>query len=187
MIKSLCSWQFKMFSGYKSSYYLRPDDCRIPLKDVPMIPKLLKMNKLSKDEDNKAKEVCQEYKAFPQSSPRAFTSKFKAGTLPLQAYLATVPETEDDIIDQNLDTDDLAGENSDTDEGVNNTTVDGYVDEPGEWDSGSSDGEDAVVDSDSEDGTCGVIFTSVNQNRVTRSGRRIVAPKHFMYEEESGI
>ena len=179
MIKSLCSWQFKMFSGYKSSYYLRPDDCRIPLKDVPMIPKLLKMNKLSKDEDNKAKEVCQEYKAF--------ASKFKAGTLPLQAYLATEPETEDDIIDQNLDTDDLAGENSDTDEGVNNTTVDGYVDEPGEWDSGSSDGEDAVVDSDLEDGTYGGIFTSVNQNRVTRSGRRIVAPKHFMYDEESGI
>ena len=69
--------------------------------------------------------------------------------MPLQAYLATEPETEDDIIDQNLDTDDLAGENSDTDEGVNNTTVDGYVDEPGEWDSGSSDGG---------------IFTSVNQN-----------------------
>ena len=44
----------------------------------------------------------------------------------------TEAETEDDIIDQNLDTDDLAGENSDTDEGVNNTTVDGYVDEPGE-------------------------------------------------------
>ena len=83
MIKSLCSWQFKMFSGYKSSYYLRPDDCRIPLKDVPMIPKLLKMNKLSKDEDNKAKEVCQEYKALPQSSTRAFTSNVKAGTLPL--------------------------------------------------------------------------------------------------------
>ena len=145
-----------------------------------MIPKLLKMNKLSKDEDNKAKEVCQEYKALPQSSTRA-------GTLPLQAYLATEPETEDDIIDQNLDTDDLAGENSDTDEGVNNTTVDGYVDEPGEWDSGSLDGEDAVVDSDSEDGTYGGIFTSVNQNRVTRSGRRIVAPKHFMYDEESGI
>ena len=45
----------------------------------------------------------------------------------------------------------------------------------------------AVVDSDSEDGTYGGIFTSVNQNRVTRSGRRIVAPKHFMYDEESGI
>ena len=38
-----------------------------------------------------------------------------------------------------------------------------------------------MVDSDSEDGTYGGIFTSVNQNRVTRSGRRIVAPKHFMY------
>ena len=46
---------------------------------------------------------------------------------------------------------------------------------------------DKVVDSDSEDGTYGGIFTSVNQNRVTRSGRRIVAPKHFMYDEESGI
>ena len=79
----------------------------------------------------------------------------------------TEAETEDDIIDQNLDTDDLAGENSDTDEGVNNTTVDGYVDEPGEQDSGNSDGEDAVVDSDSEDGTYVGIFTSVNQNRVT--------------------
>ena len=33
----------------------------------------------------------------------------------------------------------------DTDDGVNNTSVDGYVYGPSEWDSGSSDGEDAVV------------------------------------------
>ena len=185
MVKSLCSWPFKMFSGYKSSYYLRPDNCRIPLEDVPMIPKLLNMNRLSKDDDNKAKEVCQEYKALPQSSTRAFTSKFKAGTLPLQAYLVTEPETGDDSIDQNLETEDLVVENSDTGEG--STSEDGYIDEPQEWDSASSDGEDVVVDSDSDDGTYGGMFTSVNQNRVTRSGRRVVAPKHFMYDGDSGI
>ena len=105
--------------------------------------------------------------------------------MPLQAYLVTEPETGDDSIDQNLETEDLVVENSDTGEG--STSEDGYIDEPQEWDSASSDGEDVVVDSDSDDGTYGGMFTSVNQNRVTRSGRRVVAPKHFMYDGDSGI
>ena len=32
------------------------------------------------------KTLCKEYKALPQASTRSFTSKFKDGTLPLQAY-----------------------------------------------------------------------------------------------------
>ena len=98
--------------------------------------------------------------------------------MPLQAYLVTEPETEGDSIDQ-------TAENSDTGEG--STSEDGYIDEPGEWDSASSDGEDVVVETDSDDGTYDGMFTSVNQNRVTRSGRRVVAPKHFMYNGDSGI
>ena len=62
MTKSLCSWPFKMFSGYKSSYYLRPDECKIPLDDVPMIPKLSNLNILSKEENKKAKELCKNIK-----------------------------------------------------------------------------------------------------------------------------
>ena len=61
-----------------------------------MMPKLPNMNKLSKEENRQAKELCQEHRALPQSSTRSFTSKFKAGTLPLQAYLADDPDVEDE-------------------------------------------------------------------------------------------
>ena len=91
-VKSLCSWSFQMFSGFKSSYYLRPEESRIPLRDIPMMPKLPSMNTLTKEEIKKMEEVCREHKALPQSSTRCFTSKFKAGTLPLQAYLTDDPE-----------------------------------------------------------------------------------------------
>ena len=179
MVKSLCSWPFKMFSGSKSSYYLRPDECRIPLEDVPMMPKLSKLNNLSKEENMKAKELCKEHKALPQASTRAFTSKFKAGTLPLQAYSVVEPETEDENPDDNF--------NEDTTEDSNERNTEsnmGYVDEPAEWDSASS--TDDLEDVDESVNTSGS-FSHMNQNRVTRSGRRVVAAKHFMFEEDSGV
>jgi len=176
MVKSLCTWPFKMFSGYKSSYYLRPEECRIPLEDVPMIPKLSKMNTLSKEENNQAKEICKEHKALPQSSTRAFTSRFKAGTLPLQAY--SIAEPEPMTVNENPDKDidgDAVGDSDET------NSDDGYVDELVEWDSSCS--TDAEDDPDCVNNSG--IFNHMNQNRVTRSGRRVVAAKHFMFEEDS--
>ena len=84
--KSLASWSFQMFSGFKSSYHLKPEENRIPLGEIPMMPKLPNVNNLSKEENRKAKEVYQEHIALPPSSTRTLTSKFKAGTLPLQPY-----------------------------------------------------------------------------------------------------
>ena len=177
MVKSLCRWPFKMFSGYKSSYYLRPDECSIPLEDVPMMPKLSKLNNLSKEENIKAKELCKEHKALPQSSTRAFTSKFKAGTLPLQAYSIAEPETVNGNPDEDFNKDT-------TEDSIERNSDAGYVDEPAEWDSASStDDEEDVYESVSNSGT----FSHMNQNRVTRSGRKVVAAKHFMFEEDSGV
>ena len=61
--------------------YLNTKVIKVKLSKLPNI------NNLSKEENWKAKEVCQEHKALPQSSTRTFTSKFKAETLPLLAYL----------------------------------------------------------------------------------------------------
>ena len=83
-------------------------------------------------------------------------------------------------IDDNFDT--AAGGSKET------NTDDGYIDEPAEWDSASSsDGEDVLVENDSEIASISGSFSNVNQNRVTRSGRRITAAKHFMYDEDSGM
>ena len=68
------------------------------------MPKLDSMNNLSPEENKKARETCKEYKALTQASTRAFTSKFKAGTLPLQAYLQPDPGNEiesDTDVDKN--------------------------------------------------------------------------------------
>ena len=171
--KSLASWSFQMFSGFKSSYYLKPEENRIPLCDIPMMPKLPNMNRLSVEENRKAKEVCLEHKALPQSSTRTFTSKFKAGTLPLQSYLIDNVEAEDDT-------------NSPEDEiqtaSATDVLIDAFVDEPHEWDSGSSEDEDRgeSEDDSAEDVVDG--FNHFNQRRVTRSGREIFAAKHFMFE-----
>ena len=51
--KSLASWSFQMFSGFKSSYYLKPEENIIPLGEIPMMPKLPNMNHLSKEENRK--------------------------------------------------------------------------------------------------------------------------------------
>ena len=127
-----------MFSGFKSSYYLKPEENRIPLGEIPMMPKFPNMNNLSKEENRKAKEVCQEHKALPQSSTRTFTSKFKAGTLPLQAYLTANVEAE-------TDPNSLGGEIQS--ESVPDSPVmnDAFVDEPPEWDSDSSAEDDVTV------------------------------------------
>ena len=182
--KSLCSWSFQMFSGFKSSYYLKPEEHRIPLSDIPMMPKLpANLNVLSYEENRQAKEICQEHKALPQSSTRTFTSKFKAGTLPLQAYLTADPETElesgQDETQKTLDDDIVRIEGRDL-----NNSDDGYVDEPPEWDSDSSDdGEGEVEDGcEVEDVIETAGFIHVNQDRVTRSGRRVNAARHFMYD-----
>ena len=86
--KSMCSWSFQLYSGKESkSHYFRPDKNSIPLETIPTVPKLGGVQRvLSKEENKKARDLCIEYKALPQSSTRTFTSKFKAGTLPLQAY-----------------------------------------------------------------------------------------------------
>ena len=69
-----------------------------------MIPKLVNLNNLSKEENDKAKEICQDYKALPQSSTKAFTSKFKDGDLPLQAYIEAQSEMETGSHAENSDT-----------------------------------------------------------------------------------
>ena len=155
--KSLCSWSFQMFSGFKSSYYLKPEDSRIPLGDVPMMPKLDSMNNLSPEENEKARETCKEYKALPQASTRAFTSKFNAGTLPLQAYLQPDPGNE-------VESDTDGDKNTvSADDEVNSDVSADYVDESPEWDSGSS--SDSDIDEDITEGDVNetVGFIHVNQ------------------------
>ena len=164
--KSLCTWSFQMFSGFKSSYYLMPEKNRIPLSGIPMMPKLPNMNKLSKEENRQAKELCQEHRALPQSSTRSFTSKFKAGTLPLQAYLADDPDVEDENLGARED------ETEPIEETPVNESIEEFVDEPPEWDTDCSDDEAEDVQ---EDGSNEAGFCHVNQNLVTRSGRRIMA------------
>ena len=174
--KSLASWSFQMFSGFKSSYYLKPEENRIPLGEIPMMPKLPNMNNLSKEENRKAKEVCQEHKALPQSSTRTFTSKFKAGTLPLQAYLTANVEAE---ADPNSLGDEIESE-SVPDSPVMN---DAFVDEPPEWDSDSSAEDDGDSEENSEVEVELAGFNNFNQRRVTRSGRQVAAAKHFMFDD----
>ena len=178
-VKSLCSWSFQMFSGFKSSYYLRPEESRIPLRDIPMMPKLPSMNTLTKEEIKKMEEVCREHKALPQSSTRCFTSKFKAGTLPLQAYLTDDPEV--------LNTDENVDQRAEEEEDTSGLVVaehgaeDDLIDEPPEWDSESYDEEDILmVTADEPEAREG--YSHFNQQRITRSGRRIVAAKHYMFD-----
>ena len=95
-----------------------------------MIPKIYKLNNLSKEENYQVMEVCKEFKALPQSSTRVFTSKFKAGTLPLQAYSIAEPETVDENPDEDFNKDTI-GDFEDANSGA------GHVDEPAEWDSSS--------------------------------------------------
>ena len=169
--KSLASWSFQMFSGFKSSYYLKPEENRIPLGDIPMMPKIPNMNSLSEEENRKAKEVCLEHKALPQSSMRTFTSKFKAGTLPLQAYLTD--DVEDDEDATNSIEDAILAPPA-------TPILDDFVDELPEWDSGSSEEDDSGADDSSEEVVDG--FNHFNQKRVTRSGREVCAAKHFMFD-----
>ena len=61
---------------------------------------------------------------------------------------------------------------------------DEFIDEAQEWDSsGSSDDEvEDGGDVGGEEVTGGAGYSHVNQSRVTRSGRRVMAAKHFMYD-----
>ena len=185
-VKSLCSWSFQMYSGYKSSYYLKPESSRIQLSDIPMMPKLPNQNLLNKEEIRRVQEICIEHKALPQSSTRTFTSKFKAGTLPLQAYLTDDPEAVEgeaqcDVIVAEGDGEVIVAEGDgegDTEE-YNKTAE--FIDEEPEWDSdGSSSDVEESEDEVSEPVSGG--FSHVNQSKVTRSGRVVVAAKHFMYD-----
>eukprot|EP00092_Neocalanus_flemingeri_P086920 GFUD01109595.1.p1 GENE.GFUD01109595.1~~GFUD01109595.1.p1 ORF type:complete len:184 (+),score=67.79 GFUD01109595.1:34-585(+) len=179
-----------MFSGFKSSYYLRPEESRIPLRDIPMMPKLPNMNNLTKEESKKVEEVCIEHKALPQSSTRCFTSKFKAGTLPLQAYLTEDPEEvmeTDENVDHRADVEeeDISGLKE-----AGNDAEDNLIDEPPEWDSESSDEEDVLLVAGCDEANSGEPelrdgYNHFNQQRVTRSGRKVLAAKHFMFDTDS--
>ena len=146
-----------------------------------MMPKLPRMNTLSEEQNRRAEDLCLEHKALPQSSTRCFTSKFKAGTLPLQAYLI-----DEAVIDQEAMHDDAEEEDSHTGiRGVEIVSEEiGYIDEAPEWDSSSSD-DDGLEDNDDgshDDVPAQSGFKHVNQATVTRSGRQIRASKHFMYD-----
>ena len=157
-----------MFSGFKLSYYLKPEEKRIHLGYIPMMTKLPNMNSLNEKENRKAKEVCLEHKALPQSSTRSFTSKFKAVTLPLQAYLTD--DVEDLDIRNNLEVDTVT---------ATPILLDAFVDEPPEWDSESSE-EDGGDDDSEEEVVDG--YNHFNQRRVTRNGHEVCAAKHFMFD-----
>ena len=139
------------------------------------------MNTLSEEQNRRAEDLCLEHKALPQSSTRCFTSKFKAGTLPLQAYLI-----EEAGIDQEARNDDAEEEDSHTGiEGEELVSEEiGYIDEAPEWDNSSSD-EGGLEDNDAafnDDVPALSGFSHFNQATVTRSGRQIRAAKHFMYD-----
>ena len=76
-----------MYSGRKASHYLQAENVsKVGLSEIPKMIKLKSPKHLSNTQKQTLKEFCVEYKGLAQVSTRAFTSKFKAGTLPLQAY-----------------------------------------------------------------------------------------------------
>ena len=162
--KSMCSWSFQMFSR-KGTYYTEPEKNKVPLESIPKVPKLGTKNVLTEEENAKARDCCVEYKALPQASTRSFTSKFKAGTLPLQAYRK----------EKNVEAE--AEDAPDLEESV-------FVDEDPEYDSSSdSDVRDEVnEDDDFEEPVFGGVHL-VNENFVTRSGRRVGAPRKYATNE----
>ena len=158
--KSMCLWSFQLFSGHKSSYYFHPEKTKIALKDIPCVPKLAKENILSDEDNIRIRNLCKEFKALPQASTRAFTSKFKAGTLPLQAYATEEKGDSEDGVESDV-------------EGAEN----GYIDENPEYDSSSSVEDEEVPVAVNEESVW--IF---NQNVVTRSGRKVVPSKRFIFD-----
>ena len=111
--------------------------------------------------------LCKEYRAFPQASTRAFTSKFKAGTLPIQSY-QSVENNEKDL-------DSPTSEESDKDVVEDNN----YPDEDPEYDSDSLS-EDQIEEGYDTNVEAG--FQNINQNIVTRSGRTVAASRRFMHD-----
>ena len=172
--KSMSSWSFQLFSR-KGSYYTSPRKNKIPLERIPIVPKLEPMNVLGDDENEKVRNFCIEYKALPQSSTRCFTSKFKAGTLPLQAYADKTTKKTTDVQEK----DDIA-EVSDVDDTAEVSVLNLYVDEDPEYDSGTDSGNDEEQEEDEDDVHVGV--QNINENFVTRSGRKVGAPRKFMDE-----
>ena len=122
-----------------------------------------------------------EHKALPQSSTRCFTSKFKAGTLPLQAYLTDDLEedTDEDVEHRDEEEEDTSGLVL-----AGSGAGDNLIDEPPEWDSESSDEEDIVVET-ADEPEVREGYSHHNQQRVTRSGRRVIAAKHYMFDAGS--
>ena len=150
-----------MFSR-KGTYYTEPEKNKVPLESFPKVPKLGTKNVLTEEENAKARDCCVEYKALLQASTWSFTSKFKAGTLPLQAYRK----------EKNVDAE--AEDAPDLEESV-------FVDEDPEYDSSSdSDVRDEInEDNDIEEPVFGGVHL-VNENFVTRSGRRVGAPRKYV-------
>ena len=159
--KSMCLWSFQLFSGHKSSYYFHPEKTKIALNDIPRVPKLETDNKLSDEDNIRIRNLCKEFKALPQASTRAFTSKFKAGTLPLQAYATEEKSDSEDGLESDVE-----------------ATENGYIDENPEYDSSSSIEDEELPVAENEEESL-VLF---NQNVVTRSGRKVVPSKRFIFD-----
>ena len=192
--KSMCSWSFQMFSR-KGTYYTEPEKNKVPLESIPKVPKLGTKNVLTEEENAKARDCCVEYKALPQASTRSFTSKFKAGTLPLQAYRKEKnvdAEAEDaPDLEESVFVDDLPLQAYRKEKNVQAEAEDApnleesvFVDEDPEYDSSSdSDVRDEVnEDDDIEEPVFGGVHL-VNENFVTRSGRRVGAPRKYATNE----
>ena len=156
-----------------------------------MMPKLPNMNTLTREEIEKAEEICIEHRPLPQASTRAFTSKFKAGTLPLQAYQTEDREpdfTDNPVSDQaeELENEPVESISVTGQEGLARSND--FVDEDPEWDSAGNSSSDGVEVNGNEESDVGepvdavAGYSHVNQSRVTRSGRRVIAAKHFMYD-----
>ena len=93
-----------------------------------------------------------------------------------------------------LDTDENVGHRADMEEEdmsvlevAGNSAENNFIDEPPEWDSESSDEEDILLvtgheEANSDEPDLRKGYSQFNQKRVTRSGRRIIAAKHFMFD-----
>ena len=75
--------------------------------------------------------------------------------------------------------DDIA-EASDVDDTAEVSVLNLYVDEDPEYDSGTDSGNDEEQEEDEDDVHVGV--QNINENFVTRSGRKVGAPRKFMDE-----
>ena len=123
------------------------------MADLPLVPPLESVNKLDQDQKKEIFDFCKKHRALVQSNTRSMTCKWKALTLPQQAY-----KTQKD-----------SNEASDTEA---SDTENNQVEENPEYESDSSGEEEDSPDQDTN--------LATNVGFVTRAGRQVWLPQDLL-------